>query len=177
MVLTRVKERVAAILHHKAGSRDKVSNVFLVGLHGTKVFIAQTVFEIKFLGDLPGILDICVERVDMDPAFGITNDNCGATRKGVVDVERVCARRNVTGQKVGQGAEQRVGRTGSATRPRPSGTVENEFSSSAAVIELIEFAVAKFGSITELVLTDTVGKDVGKVQGQVASAFRRRQTN
>src|SRR6266481_3869746 len=45
------------------------------------------------------------------------------------------------------------------------------------MIELIEFPVAEFGSVAELVLSDTVGNDVGKVQGQVASALGRRQTN
>ena len=44
------------------------------------------------------------------------------------------------------------------------------------MIELIEFSVAVFGSEAELVLSGAVGNDVGKVQGQVASALRRRQT-
>src|SRR6266404_2733743 len=45
------------------------------------------------------------------------------------------------------------------------------------MIELIEFPVAEFGSVAELVLADTVGNDVGKGQGKVASALGRRQTN
>src|SRR5437660_12625997 len=44
------------------------------------------------------------------------------------------------------------------------------------MIELIEFSVAVFGSEAELVLSDAVGNDVGKVQGEVASALGRRQT-
>src|SRR5437016_12036435 len=45
------------------------------------------------------------------------------------------------------------------------------------MIELIQFSVAEFGSIAKLVLSDTVGNDVGKVQCQVASTLGRRQTN
>src|SRR5258708_9353725 len=45
------------------------------------------------------------------------------------------------------------------------------------MIELIQFSVAEFGSVAKLVLSDTVGNDVGKVQSQVASALGRRQTN
>ena len=45
------------------------------------------------------------------------------------------------------------------------------------MIELIEFPVAEFGSIAELVLSDAVGNDVRKVQSQVASALGWSQTN
>ena len=45
------------------------------------------------------------------------------------------------------------------------------------MVELIEFPVAEFGSVAELVLSDAVGNDVRKVQGQVASALGWSQTN
>ena len=45
------------------------------------------------------------------------------------------------------------------------------------MIELIEFPVAKFRSVTELMFSDGIGNDVGKVQGQVASALGWSQTN
>src|SRR5690349_10831761 len=45
------------------------------------------------------------------------------------------------------------------------------------MIELIQFSMAVFGSEPELVLSDAVGNDVGKVQGQVASALGWSQTN
>ena len=45
------------------------------------------------------------------------------------------------------------------------------------MVELIEFAVAVFGPVTELMFADRIGNDVGKVQGQVTSSLGGSQTD
>ena len=170
MVLTRVEERMAAILNQESGARtvqrcNKVGDVFLVGLHGAKVLVAQAIAKVEFPGNLPGILDVRVEGVDMDPAFRVTDGNCGAAGKAIVDVEGVAARRDVTSEKVRKRFCQRsFCCSDRISCPGAGGTVKDELSSSAAMIELIEFPVAKFGSETELMFPNGIGDDVGEVQ-------------
>src|SRR6266436_3375662 len=114
----------------------------------------------------------------MHKAFRVTDGNRGATGKVVGDRMEVVAGGYVTSQEVGQSlcyrglrCRQRI------SGPRAGGTVEDELSCSATMIELIQFSMAEFGSVAKLVLSDAVGNDVGKVQSQVASALGRRQTN
>src|SRR5882762_340710 len=114
----------------------------------------------------------------MHKAFRVTHGNRGATGKVVGDRMEVVAGGYVTSQEVGQSlcyrglrCRQRI------SGPRAGGTVEDELSCSATMIELIQFSMAEFGSVAKLVLSDAVGNDVGKVQSQVASALGRRQTN
>ena len=42
-----------------------------------KVFVAQTEINIKFAGELPGILQIQIEGVHPDKAFRISNSDRG----------------------------------------------------------------------------------------------------
>lgn len=183
MVLAGVEEGMAAVLNQESSARtvqrsNKVGDVFLVALHGAKVLVAQAIAKTEFPGDLPGILDVRVEGVDMDPAFRVTDGNCGAAGKAIVDVEGVAARRDVTSEKVRKRFCQRSFCCSERiSSPRAGGTVKDELSSSAAMIELIEFPVAVFGSETELMFPDGIGDDIGEVQCQIAAAFGRSQAN
>src|SRR5690349_2741428 len=105
MILTRVEEGMAAVLNHKSSARtiqgsNKVGDVFLVALHGTKVFIAQAVTKVELPSELPRILNIGVEGVDVHKAFRVTDGNCRAAREAVGIVEAI-AGRYVTSQEVG----------------------------------------------------------------------------
>src|SRR6266481_7287466 len=182
MVLAGVEEGMAAVLDHKSSAStvqrsNKVGDVFLVALHGAKVLVAQAIAKVEFPGDLPGILDVRVEGVDMDKALRVTNGNCGAAGKGIGVVECVTCR-NVTREKVRKRFCQRsFCCSDRISCPGAGGTVKDELSSSAAMIELIEFPVAKFGSETELMFPNGIGDDVGEVQCQIASALGRSQAN
>src|SRR5204863_5436031 len=111
------------------------------------------------------------------PAFWITNGNGRAAGEAIVDVESIAARRNVACEEVSQGTKEGAVYARRASCPGAGRSIKDELSRSATVIELIEFPVAEFGSVTELVLPDAVGNDVGKVQGEVAPAFGGSQTN
>src|SRR5216683_3879247 len=178
MVLTRIEEGAAA-LKDESCSRHEVRDVARsVRLHGAKILVAQAVTNVEPPSELPGILNVRVKGVDVHKAFRITNSNGRAAGKVVGNGMEVVASGNIAGEEVGQSLCYRGFRCGHRiTSPRAGGTVEDELSCSAAMIELIEFPVAEFGSVAELVLSDTVGNDVGKVQGKVASALGRRQTN
>src|SRR5262249_37611212 len=112
MVLTGLEEGMTAVLKHKSSARtiqgsDKVGDVFFVALHWTEVFIAYAIFEVKLLGDLPRILDVGIEGVNMHPALWVADGNGGAAGKIIVAMEFV-ARRHISGKKVGEGTKDRV---------------------------------------------------------------------
>src|SRR6266851_6681181 len=178
MVLTRIEEGAAA-LKDESCSRHEVRDVARsVRLHGAKILVAQAVTNVELPSELPGILNVRVKGVDVHKAFRITNSNGRAAGKVVGDGMEVVASGNIAGEEVGQSLCYRGFRCSHRIiSPRAGGTVEDELSCSAAVVELVEFSVAVFGSEAELVLSDTVGNDVGKVQSQVASALGRSEAN
>src|SRR5947208_16379732 len=117
MVLTGVEEGMAAVLNHKSGSGDKVGDVFFVALHGTKVLISYAVIKVELFGELPGILDIGIEGVDVHKPFGITDGNCGSACKSGVVMEAIACR-DITRKKTRQGTHLGARCECNATRPR-----------------------------------------------------------
>ena len=103
MVLTRIEEGAAA-LKDESRSGQKVRDVARrIGLHRTKVFIAQAVTKVELPGDLPRVLDVRVESVDVDKALRVTDSNCGAAGKAVGNGMEVVASGNIAGEEVAKG--------------------------------------------------------------------------
>src|SRR5260370_20740071 len=178
MVLTRIEEGAAA-LKDESCSRHEVRDVARsVRLHGAKILVAQAVTNVEPPSELPGILNVRVKGVAVRKAFRSINSNGRAAGKVVGNGMEVVASGNIAGEEVGQSLCYRGFRCSHRIiSPRAGGTVEDELSCSAAVVELIEFSVAVFGSEAGLVLSHTVGNDGGKVQRQVASGLRGGEAN
>ncbi len=160
MVLTGVEQRLA-VLYVESCSRNEIRNVLLVARHRTKELIAKAIVKVQLLANLPGILEVSIESIDVHKAFGIPH------RDG--------RERHVAGKKVGQRFCEGV--QSCAICPRSLSSVESESSRSTAVIELIELRPANLRSITQLMSSPAVGDDVCDVPSEVAPALRRGQAS
>jgi hypothetical protein len=74
MVLTRIKERMAAILDHKSRSGNEVGDIArVIGLHWPEVFVTEAVLEVELFRELPGILQVRIDSVDVNKALRISD--------------------------------------------------------------------------------------------------------
>src|SRR5260370_12627180 len=157
MVVTGIEEGSAALKDESCSRHEGGDVARSVRLHGAKILVAKAVTNVEPLSELPGILNVRVKGVDVHKAFRITNSNGRAAGKVVGNGMEVVASGNIAGEEVGQSLCYRGFRCSHRIiSPTAGGTVEDELSCSAAVVEIVEFSVAVFCSETELVVFDPV---------------------
>src|SRR5207302_7928234 len=132
MVLSGIEERMAAALKDESGARDKVRDVAaFVGLHGPEILVAYAVLNIELLGDLKGIRNVGVERVNVHEALWVPHGD-GRSR-------------HIASRKVGQGTERRICGRPSASRaatPASLSSVEGTSSSTSSGLVILIVALS-----------------------------------